>query len=309
MSLILEALNRSRDSSEVVPTLSTQHPVESVRPGARQYVLWIVLAVAVALIAWLLWSWLGGEPATPSDTGSPVAELTKNIGSAATSITTELKDRAESREKGLQPPPVPSSPVEMPQQEAAAIAEALAAPERVDSRRSAPTPVVEVEPGPAEPAAEQAAVAAASEDASPPAPEDPAVARLYRDRSVPAEKAAAPAEPAAATNREEQPLDIEAILERAQAESGKPEPDEHAVPLLSSLSQQTKNDIPTLYYQQHDYSSDTAASRVTLNGKRVRVGGSPAPGFRVEEILPNSVVLNYRGTQFRLRALNSWINL
>jgi hypothetical protein len=39
------------------------------------------------------------------------------------------------------------------------------------------------------------------------------------------------------------------------------------------------------------------------------VGGSPVPGMKIEEILPDSVVLNYQGTQFRLRALNSWVNL
>jgi hypothetical protein len=309
MSLILEALNRHRDSSEVVPTLATQHPVEALRPGVRQYVQWVVLAVAVALIAWLLWSRLGGEPATPAETGSPVAELTQNIGSAATSITTELKARAESREKGLQPPPVPSTPLEMPQQEVAAIAEALAAPVQVEPGQSAASPAEQVEPGPVEPPAKQAADVPASADAAPPAPEDPAVARLYRDRSVPEEPAAAPAAPAPAANREEQPVDIEDILKRARAESGMPEADDHPVPLLSSLSQQTKNEIPSVYYQLHDYSNNAAASRVTLNGKSVRVGGSPAPGLRVEEILPNSVVLNYRGTQFRLRALNSWINL
>ena len=114
-------------------------------------------------------------------------------------------------------------------------------------------------------------------------------------------------EPAA--NREEQPLDIEDVLERAQAEIGNTELDDHPVPFLSSLSQQAKNGIPTLYYQQHEYSSDVARSTVTLNGKTVRAGGSPASGVKVEEILPNSVVLNYRGTQFRLRSLNSWINL
>jgi hypothetical protein len=48
---------------------------------------------------------------------------------------------------------------------------------------------------------------------------------------------------------------------------------------------------------------------VVLNGKELKVGGSPASGVKVEEILPDSVVLNYRGTEFRLRALNSWVNL
>ena len=46
-----------------------------------------------------------------------------------------------------------------------------------------------------------------------------------------------------------------------------------------------------------------------LNSKSVKVGGNVAPGVKLDEILPDSVVLDYRGTQFRLRALNSWINL
>jgi hypothetical protein len=46
-----------------------------------------------------------------------------------------------------------------------------------------------------------------------------------------------------------------------------------------------------------------------MNGNTVKAGGSVVPGMKVEEILPDSVVLNYQGTQFRLRALNSWVNL
>ena len=85
--------------------------------------------------------------------------------------------------------------------------------------------------------------------------------------------------------------------------------EEHSVPLLSSLSQQTKDNIPTIFYERHDYSDNQAQSTVVLNGKSTKVGGSPTAGLKVEEILPDSVVLSYRGTQFRLRALNSWINL
>jgi len=81
------------------------------------------------------------------------------------------------------------------------------------------------------------------------------------------------------------------------------------VPFLIDLSQQIKDSIPTVYYLRHDYSSDTARSSVVLNSKTLNVGGTPASGMKIEEILPDSVVLNYQGTQFRLRALNSWVNL
>ncbi len=103
--------------------------------------------------------------------------------------------------------------------------------------------------------------------------------------------------------------DLDQILEQAREELENASLDDHPAPFLSRLSQQIKDDIPTLYYQRHDYSSDPNLSSVVLNGTTVKAGGSPLPGMKVEEILPDSVVLNYRGAQFRLRALNSWINL
>jgi hypothetical protein len=47
---------------------------------------------------------------------------------------------------------------------------------------------------------------------------------------------------------------------------------------------------------------------VVINGKTLRTGASAA-GVKVEEILPDSVVLEVKGNRFRLRALNSWVNL
>ena len=80
------------------------------------------------------------------------------------------------------------------------------------------------------------------------------------------------------------------------------------MPFLSAQSQQTKDAIPTIMYLRHDYSGNPASASVVLNGKTLRQGGS-VNGVRVEEILPDSVVLEYQGTRFRLRALNSWVNL
>jgi len=298
VSLILDALNRSRDNVDPVPTLATRHPVEPVPAGGRQYVPWVVLLLALALIAWLVWD----RFSTPPDTESPVAELTRNIGSAASAVTSELKARAEEREGALQPAASPPEPEKIGETTAAVAQDRVAA--------TAPALPVELDAPPEPEVSERV----------PPATADPAVARLYRDRSV-ADKEAdiepgsvestAPVSsaPASDSKRKEQPIDIEDILRRAQAESGNARLDDHPVPFLSSLSQQTKNEVPTIYYQRHDYSSDASQSAVTLNGKTVKTGGSPGSGIKVEEILPDSVVLSYRGTQFRLRALNSWVNL
>jgi hypothetical protein len=138
-----------------------------------------------------------------------------------------------------------------------------------------------------------------------PVPEPGASAAAGGERTL-----AAPAqrsEPAAAQQVEEV-LDIEQLVTRAQAELDDARLAEHEVPLLATLSQQSKDEIPTLMYQHHDYSGNPAQSAVVINGKTLRTGESGG-GVKVEEILPDSVVLTVKGQRFRLRALNSWINL
>ena len=102
-------------------------------------------------------------------------------------------------------------------------------------------------------------------------------------------------------------LDIAELLRRAQSELGRPVLEPHDAPLLEDLSQQQKDGIPTLMYTLHDWVPG-GPSRVVLNGQALQVGQQHG-GFRVEEILSDSVVLNWRGIRFRLRALNSWVNL
>lgn len=116
------------------------------------------------------------------------------------------------------------------------------------------------------------------------------------------ELAAAEGEAAAEDN-----LDIAELLRRAQSELGRPALEPHDAPLLEDLSQQQKDGIPTLMYTLHDWVPG-GPSRVVLNGQDLQVGQQYG-GVRVEEILSDSVVLNWRGIRFRLRALNSWVNL
>jgi hypothetical protein len=56
----------------------------------------------------------------------------------------------------------------------------------------------------------------------------------------------------------------------------------------------------------HDWAGEN--SRVVLNGEAMQVGDRRG-GFTVLEILADSVVVSWGGTEFRLRALNSWVNL
>ena len=73
MSLILDALNRSeaeRRGGGEVPGLATEHfsGSEGDKFKLRVYLPWLALAVAVAVIAWLVLDRTGGEPGAVTPT-------------------------------------------------------------------------------------------------------------------------------------------------------------------------------------------------------------------------------------------------
>ena len=102
-------------------------------------------------------------------------------------------------------------------------------------------------------------------------------------------------------------VDFADILAEAQRELGVQPLVDSAEPLLETLSQQTKDLIPSLIYSEHNYSPN-GRSEVVLNGQSLTERQRVGP-FMVVEILPDSVILRWRETQFRVRARNSWINM
>ena len=102
-------------------------------------------------------------------------------------------------------------------------------------------------------------------------------------------------------------VDFAEILAQAQKELGVKPLVESGEPLLETLSQQTKDQIPSLIYSEHNYSAK-GRSEVVLNGQSLTERQRVGP-FTVVEILPDSVILRWRETQFRVRARNSWINM
>ncbi len=139
-------------------------------------------------------------------------------------------------------------------------------------------------------------------------PDNLAVKELYKQEVR--EKPIVAVQPATTpAQRDEQVLDIEKRIALAAIEVKNMTLEEHSTPFLFELSQQAKDQVPTIYYTRHDYSTHGSRSTVTLNGEIVQGGGILAGGITVDEILPDSIILSHRGVQFRLRALNSWINL
>lgn len=278
MSLILDALNRSRQEQQgnAVPGLSSEHyspQQDAASGGLLRWLPWLGLALALAVILWLLLERGGSEvPAPPPVASAPAIEPSPVAQTKA--------------------PPVAPAPAPAPEPEVRTVAPVV--------------PAVTAEP---------VATLARPAEKSPASGQDQAVAALYEQQAretgpeVATAQPAAQVEPAAAAEEEDGPIDIEAMVKRARQDLEESRLAEHPAPFIGGLSQQTKDSIPTIFYQRHDYSGREENSTVVLNGKTLRRGGQAAPGVKVEEILPDSVVLNHQGTQFRLKALNSWVNL
>lgn len=80
------------------------------------------------------------------------------------------------------------------------------------------------------------------------------------------------------------------------------------IPLLSEMPSRFQRSVPTIDYEIHAYSENDRSGFVKLNGAIRKIGAEVEPGLRVVAILKNSLVLSYNDTQFRLAALNSWMN-
>ena len=103
------------------------------------------------------------------------------------------------------------------------------------------------------------------------------------------------------------PIDLAKAMDQAARAAGESTLVPHPVVLLENLSQQQKDRVPTIVYSDHVFAASGIAS-VELNGRRM-LAGQQAGGIEVVEILTDSVILRAGGSEFRLRALNTWVNL
>ena len=293
MSLILDALNRSekeRSTGDTVPGLATEHYLDETATGPawRQYLPWLALLVALLVIGWLVWDRLSERalPEQPSPVSpAPIAPAPGQGTPAAATPTEELAQAdAPAATRSTAPPATkPALPAQ---------------------------PAADSEPTPADPSVSPDVVELYQQGEQQDTMVEvrsPAVDTVAESAPEPVREAPAPTVMTDAAS--EQDLDLEALVTRAENELENARLAEHSAPFLGDLSQQKKNQIPTLMYSRHDYSSDSKVSAVTINGKSLRAGGSAGGGVKVVEVLPDSVVLSHQGTEFRLRALNSWVNL
>lgn len=76
--------------------------------------------------------------------------------------------------------------------------------------------------------------------------------------------------------------------------------DAAAVPLLREMPADFRRQLPELTVNIHLYSADEAENLVYINDRQLRRGEQLEGGIKLEEIVPDGVVLSYAGTYFKL---------
>jgi len=76
--------------------------------------------------------------------------------------------------------------------------------------------------------------------------------------------------------------------------------DPATVPFLREMPNEFRRKLPELVVNVHLYSANEAENLVYINNQQLRRGEQLEGGIRLEEILPEGVVLSYAGTLFKL---------
>jgi len=292
MSLILDALRRSEGGETTSVSIASTEPEALGQPRRGRAVLIVLCCLLLGVAAGWLIRGTGERAQSPTEIAvasqaAPVPEGDSKPSILASSNTASEPTQIEGERRAVASDSIPVSPTEA---DAGVLATAVA----VD-------PVTEDE-------AQQPSVAALNSqmwadadadlqaDAATEARESAEVATISKpDVDAESSPSIAP------------PIDLAAAIEKAAREVGEPSLVPHPAVLLENLSQQQKDQVPTIVYTAHDFATEDQ-STVTLNQRRLREGEGGGAG-EVIEILPDSVILRINGVVFRLRALNTWVNL
>ena len=295
MSLILDALNKAdqeRSEQHEVPNLRAVHgsPYPQAQPGLLKRWSVEIVFVALLLIAYL------GYQLLVDDEPQPQPQPAK--AQAPLAPPQQVVTRPSNPVPVVATAPLPVSSMQDTEQVLAPVAIASSTP--VAASAPVESPAANVAQPVASPARTPVKVPVAT-----PLDTQRDVKSLYaqqRSEAVPTERASPAAKAAPATPAVPRPLQrATPVLDRkAQLEK---------LPLLSELSPQRQQAIPSIDFSLHVYSSDQDTGFVTLNGQRRRPGDQVAAGLRLEKIVDEFIVLSYKGSEFRLLSLNSWINL
>lgn len=281
MSLILDALNRAdneRKNQDAVPGLNTVHPAPVMvledKPETKHRLYFAILISIIALVACVYW--VIARPTVTPPVVNQVVPATAPISKETT-------------------PPV-STPVQVTTGVAATDNKVVAAEPKASVIAPKATAVVEQlysapdsKPGSTDPQVNQ--LYAAEEPVASESIEDPFAAQP-----------AVAAQPTHITDTTGGRLATEAVVPRTFASITN-------IQDFNELPWNTKQQIPTISYQRHNYLAGGISS-VVINGQTLGEGNiANSSQLIVQEIFQDGVVLKRGDVIFKLRALNGWINM
>lgn len=79
------------------------------------------------------------------------------------------------------------------------------------------------------------------------------------------------------------------------------------LPDLHDLPSQILEKIPTLNYSEHNFNN--VGGNVKINGTLYHVNDQLASGLVIDKILEDGMILHIDNYSFKMRALNSWVNM
>ncbi|MCY4427645.1 MAG: general secretion pathway protein GspB [Halieaceae bacterium] len=297
MSLILNALQKSaeEEGGGAGPGLATRHSPLLPEKGSKLFRLG-VLAAAFGAVLVLAGLWL-----LRSSSVAPLPEPDPQI------------PQPQAGELAVAPAPPQAAQMPQPEREPASGSTqpaATQAPLPQELPTTAP-PGAEQTPQPQQPAE---TVAPAPQLALELSPQRQQIASLYQQSLASADSEQEPASPRAPAEPDSsglpaaQGLDVEAITRAARQRLAVEPVAAHPTPLLVDLPTVVKDEIPTIFFRQHDWSAQESTRSVNLNGKVFREGDQVAPDLQLLEIHRDFILMDFQGNEFRLRALNSWVN-
>lgn len=130
------------------------------------------------------------------------------------------------------------------------------------------------------------------------APED-SVADLYQKNEAPIEK---PAEKV-----EEKPAEQPSQSLATPTAGSQTLAQFSNIPDINELPQNQLNKIPSLNYSQHNFNN--VGGSVVINGTLRRPNDPIANGIVLEKVLEDGIILHAENFSFKMRALNSWLNM
>jgi len=286
MSLILDALKRAEDerkNNAPVPDLNTQHrPLALASDAEPRPWLWYVIAGLLGIVALVIvvlmtgrWLMVDKSPTATSASSAIAAKSPEKITVQTAAVTTKA---------------APSS----------------FAPSTADPAVANSTPATSVATSAGADTAAEVTDLYAQEATDPAIEAD--VNQLYAaEESTGSESIVDPFASLPVAQAEQSALDqspAEVVREPARTFDSVTH-----IQDFNELPWNTKQKMPTISYQRHDYLAGGISS-VVINGQTLGVGNIVATGqFVVQDILVDGVVLKHGDRVFKLRALNGWINM